>query len=187
MRYIVASLTVALVAACNASSSYRGEGTFSDKGPGAANERYAVDLGPVDLSRPGHLSFRLAGLPPVEFTLGLRPVHVSNGCDATALKALVVHVHLQGPDGAAVIDEQSQLGSWTASSDLLYRRGTERQVPEADGAVKLVREGVRSSGGWGTYFTPKRAATYVVSFDVIDAPGTSGCESRLVLLGGGWK
>jgi len=99
----------------------------------------------------------------------------------------MVHAGIQGSDGAAIVDEQGRLGTWTASSNLLYRRGRERQEPESDGAVKLVREGVHGSGGWGTYFTPKRAATYVASFDVIDAPGTSGCESRLVLLGGGWK
>lgn len=183
----MACLLAALVPACDASSSYHGDGTFSDKGPGAANERYAVDLGVADLSRPSHLSFKLAGLPPVEFTLGLRPVNVSNGCDASALKAVMVHARIQGQDGGAIVDEQSPLGTWTASSDLLYMRGTERQQPESDGAVKLVRQGVRGSGGWGTYFTPASAATYLASLDVIDARGASGCESRLVLLGGGWK
>jgi hypothetical protein len=186
-RHLFVCLAALFAAACDRSSAYHGDGTFSDQGPGAAHERYVVDLGPVDLSNPGRRSFRLLGLPPVEFTIGLRPVNVSSGCDATALKTVTLRIHVQSEDGAVIVDEQGPLGTWTSSSDLVYRRGTENQEPQPDGAVKLVRAGVRSSGGWGTYFTPRSSAAYLASFEVLDAHGASGCESRLVLLGGGWK
>lgn len=186
-RHLFVSLAVLFGAACVRSSGYHGDGTFSDAGLGAAHERYTVDLGPVDLSVPGRRSFKLLGLPPVEFTMGVRPVNVSSGCDANLLKTVTLRIHVQSEDGAVVVDEQGPLGAWTRSADLVYRRGTENQEPQPDGAVKLVRAGLRSSGGWGTYFTPRSAAAYLASFEVLDTHGGSGCESRLVLLGGGWK
>jgi len=119
--------------------------------------------------------------------MGLRPINVSSGCNATLLNTVTIRVHVQDEHGAVVVDEQGPLGAWTTSSDLVYRRGTENQEPIPGGAVKLVRIGVRSSGGWGTYFTPQPAETYLAGLEVLNTHGASGCESRLVLLGGGWK
>jgi hypothetical protein len=176
-----------LLVACDSSPSYRGDGTLSDMGLGAAHERYVVDLGPIDLSKPGHRSFKFAGLPSVEFTIGLRSVNVLGGCGASALSAVGIRLRVQTENGAIVVDEEAPLSAWVASSSLVYRRGAERQEPRTGGAVEFVRTGVRTSGGWGTYFTPQSATTYVTNFEVLTARGASGCESRLVLLGGGWK
>lgn len=176
-----------LLGACDRTHGYHGDGTLSDMGPAAAHERYVVDLGVIDLSRPGSRSFKLVGLPSVEFTIGLRRVNVSDGCDAGALGRVDIRLRVQTKAGAVVIDEEGALSAWIHSTDLLYRRGVERQEPKANGAFELVRTGVRDSEGWGTYFTPQSTATYVANFEALTAQGTSGCESRLVLVGGGWK
>ena len=186
---LVPAICVALlpIASCDRSHGYRGDGTFRDFGPATAIDRYVVDLGPIDLSRPNQRSFRLLGLPGVEFTMGLRQVNVSARCDAAALSSVRVRLEVKTGDGALVIAEDGPLSTWVNSPQLVYRRGVELEKPEAGGAFQLVRTGVRASGGWGTYFTPRSSAPYFAEFDVVDAQGASGCESRIVLLGGGWK
>jgi hypothetical protein len=129
----------------------------------------------------------MRGLPQAEFTVGLRQVNVSAGCDRAALGSVRVRLDMRTDDGAVVVAEEAPLNAWVSSPDLVYRRGAEREDPKAGGAFELVRTGVRASRGWGTYFTPERAATYLAQFEVLDAHGVAGCESRLMLLGGGWK
>ena len=175
------------VAACGQSPHYRGDGTFTDFGPQTAHERYVIDLGAIDLSRPNRQAFRMLGLPSVELTMGLRQVNVSAGCDAAALGAVRIRLDVDTEDGAVVISEEGPLSAWTSSPDLVYRRGSELQKPSGDGSFQIVPTGVRAFRGWGTYFTPKSSETYLAKFEVLDARGASGCESRLVLLGGGWK
>ena len=173
--------------ACDQEARYRGDGKFSDFGPQTAHERYVVDLGPIDLSRANKQSFKMLGLPSTELTVGLRQVDVSAGCDATALSSVRVRLEVRGADRAVVVSEEGPLSTWTSSPSLLYRRGVELQEPSGGGSVQLVRTGVRASDGWGTYFTPKPSETYIASSEVLDARGASGCESSLVVLGGGWK
>jgi hypothetical protein len=180
-------LVLVLVAACDRSHRYRGDGTLTDLGPTAAINRYVVDLGPIDLSRPNQRSFKMVGLPPVELTMGVRPVSVSAGCDATALGSVRVRLEVQTEAGAVVVAEEAPLSAWVSASDLVYRRGAAHQGPAGGDAVKYVRTGMRASGGWGTYFTPRSSGIYLAQFTVLDARGASDCESRLVLLGGGWK
>ena len=129
----------------------------------------------------------MVGLPATEFTIGLRPVNVSAGCDAAALSAERIRLQVDTRTGAMVISEEAPLSAWISSSDLLYRRGVELQKQVGDGVVRLIRTGVRSSGGWGTYFIADPAETYTAKFEVVGPIGSSGCESRLVVLGGGWK
>ena len=166
------------------SSGYRGYGEFTDNGASAATQRYVVDFGKIDLGKPNQKAFRMAGLPHVEFTMGLRPVNVSASCNDVALSKVNIELQVQSGDGAVVIAEDAPLGSWASGSQLLYRRGAERQQAGAAGST---RTDVRAAHGWGTYFTPETSATYLAKFYVRDTDGTAGCESRLVLLSGGWK
>ena len=175
-----------LMVACD-QSGYRGYGEFTDKGAGTAHERYTVDFGPIDLSKPNHKAFRMVGLPSVEFTMGIRPVNVSSGCDAGALSAISIRLEVQTENGAIVMHQEGPLSTWVTSSSLVYRRGIENQVPKSGGVFELVRTDVLAADGWGTYFTPQSSATYFAKFDVLEAKGASSCESRLVLIGGGWK
>jgi hypothetical protein len=172
------------MAACDRSRNYHGDGTLTDMGPGTASARYVVDLGQIDLGEAGRQDFKLVGLPSVEFTAGLRPAYGS-GCDAYL--STNVRLTVKDENGEVVIDEEGPLSSWTSSSGLIYRRGAERREPRSQGTVELVRTGVRSAGGWGTYFTPRTATTYLADFEVLGSQGKTSCLSRLVLLGGGWK
>jgi hypothetical protein len=166
---------------------YKGDGTFTDHGPLTSHERYIVDLGPVDLGRAGHETFRMLGLPSAELTLGLRPITSTAECNTRALDAVRVRLTVGTSGGATIISEQAPLGAWTHSPTLIYKRGVERQVPSDNGSVQLVRTGKLQSDGWGSYFTPSPSETYLGTLEVLDALGASGCESRLVALGGGWK
>jgi hypothetical protein len=183
----IVCIAALLVVACDQSSGYRGFGAFTDNGAATANERYVVDFGPVDLGKPGYKAFKMAGLPSVEFTMGLRPVGVSAGCDAAALNSVSVRLEVKTEDGAVVMAEEGPFKTWVTSSSLVYRRGAEHQEPKSGGAVERVRSDVHASQGWGTYFTPQGSATYRAKFNVLETNGASNCQSRLVLLSGGWK
>jgi hypothetical protein len=189
MRAQISALLVCAAAlqATACAPHYSGDGTFTDFGPLTANGRYLIDLGPVDLSRPNTRSFRMRGLPSTEFTIGLRQVNVSAGCDGTALGAERVRLGVNAGDGTVVVSEDAPLNAWTTSPALVYRRGVERQEPLGNGTVRLVQVGTRAFGGWGTYFRPNPFETFIATFEVLEARSVSGCGSRLVLLGGGWK
>ena len=180
-------ISFALLAGCDASSRYRGDGTLRDEGFAAAHGRYVVDLGPVDLSSPKRQTFNMAGLPGVEFIAGLRPVDVSGGCDARALGEVDIRLSIRTEDNTIVVDEAGPIRTWMPSNSLLYRRGIEREEPKSGGVVELIRTGSHASGGWGTYFTPQSATKYLATFEVVQARGAEECVSRLVLVGGGWK
>ena len=182
---LVVSAVALQISAC--APQYSGDGTFTDFGPQSAHERYLVDLGPVDLSRSNTRTFRMLGLPSTELTIGLRPVSGSPGCDAAALAGERVRIAVVAGNDAGAVSEEAPLSAWTHSSELVYRRGAERQEPVGGGSVRLERVGIRAYGGWGTYFTPKTDEVYIATFEVLEAAGTSECGSRLVVLGGGWK
>jgi hypothetical protein len=155
LNALVVSAAALQITAC--APQYSGDGTFTDFGPQSAHERYLVDLGPVDLSRSNTRTFRMLGLPSTELTIGLRPVNVSAGCDGAALAAERVRIAVVAGNDAGAVSEEAPLGAWTHSSNLVYRRGAERQEPVGDGSVRLERLGIRAYGGWGSYFTPKTA------------------------------
>ena len=182
----LAAVCCASLLAMSCSSGYRGYGEFTDNGEGAATERYVVDFGKVDLGKPNQKAFRMAGLPHAEFTMGLRPA-MSPACDKPALDKVVIELEVQAEDGSVVIHEAGALSSWTTSTAIVYRHGAERAESLSDGATRSVRVDVHAAQGWGTYFTPDSNATYLAKFYVRDTEGMAGCETRLVLIGGGWK
>lgn len=187
INIFVACAIALLVTACDLSTGYRGYGTFSDMGAGATTERYAVDFGPVDLGKASEKTFKMAGLPPVEFTMGLRPVKASTTCDAAAVNTVSVRIDVEIEDGAVVMAEEGPLSTWITSSDIIYRRGAEQQAPDAGNPPRHARTGELAAQGWGTSFTPQSTARYIVKFHVLAGTSAPHCESRLVLLSSGWK
>jgi hypothetical protein len=186
IKLSMACLASLLAGACDW-PGYHGFGEFTDNGAGATQERYVVDFGPVDLGKSSRKSFKMAGLPPVEFTMGLRPVSPSSGCDAATLSAINVRVEMHTGDGILVMAEEGPLSTWVTSTNLIYRRGAEQGDGKTGDASARVRSGVLPSGGWGTYFTPQTSTTYLVNFRVLGVKGAPGCESRLVLVSAGGK
>jgi hypothetical protein len=57
------AVSVMSLSGCYRVSQYSGDGQLTDNGRFAATDRYVLDLGPIDLTRPGMRTFRLSGLP----------------------------------------------------------------------------------------------------------------------------
>jgi hypothetical protein len=111
MRVTAVVLALLATTACDRPPGYQGDGTLTDFGPATAHERYVIDLGSIDLSRPNRRSFKMPGLPQEEFTMGLRQVNVSAGCDATALGSIRVRLGVRTDDGAVIVAEEAPLSA----------------------------------------------------------------------------
>ena len=62
-RYARFTALVLLATVAAAAAAYQGDGTFIDRGPFEAHNRYVLDLGPLDLTKNERWTFRLASLP----------------------------------------------------------------------------------------------------------------------------
>ena len=174
---------------CYHVSSYRGDGKLVDYGWRSYSLRYALDLGPIDLSSVGSYSYKLSNLPHAEFTIGIailedkpnellgpRPDHSG-----------YVRLELKSEDGQTIVLEDGPLESWTHSYALrtphsfLYRRGEQKDIPLSGGGARI--ELLRNpAGGWGSYFIAQEHRNYTLSFDVLK-PNPANRPARLSLHG----
>jgi hypothetical protein len=174
-----------------------GDGRLTDIGPDAASARYVVDLGPVDLSTPGKMTYQVSGLPRDEFTVGLQ-IHAADTSirvkDSGPLDTLVT-LTMSNEASELIVEERGPLRTWawTYGTDrpheaFVYRSGRAEQVP-IDAKIHTYRLlDVKADGGWGTYFKPRRRGRYTVTLQV--EPGSEHAvpvEARLRMRGGGWK
>jgi hypothetical protein len=67
MKRLLLSAVAASVLGCSHAPFYTGDGRFTDNGFMAYSRRFVIDLGPVDLSKPGTYNYSLSGLPRAEF------------------------------------------------------------------------------------------------------------------------
>lgn len=193
---------VAMVgAACACSrTEYTGDGAFEhpEKPSFLCDDRYFVQLGSLDLSRSTMTSYRLAGLPEAEFTLGIVIAQPKGSGDS--VPAGVVHsrvrMELRDERDRVVVMADGPLSSWTWSTDLkrstnafVYRRGEARERDLGKGTTTSDRVGVHADSGWGTSFTPRSDGRYrlevaveegdaaVTQYDAsLRADGGYGCE-----------
>jgi hypothetical protein len=135
--------------------------------------RYAVDLGPVDIARPGTYSYNLKGLPQAEFVVGIEIEEAAPNRDARPNHKAEVRLDLTRTGPEIIVAEQGSLEAWTWSyilddtKSFLYRRGEERDTPLLDGRIKSVRVGEKASGGWGSYFAADTSTNYRLTFQVL--------------------
>ena len=174
--------------------SYAGDGRLVDHGI-TATPRFTLDLGSIDLSRASRYVYQLDSLPPVEFTVGIQleePQSIQVLFERPAPGARV-KLTVDSSSKQTVISEQAPLDKWNLSfgrdqpQSFLYRRGVEREIPRAAGVIHLERVETKVDGGWGTYFTPRKAAKYTLTVEVIEGATTHNRPARIVLKGGGWK
>jgi hypothetical protein len=157
--------------------SYEGDGVFTDKGISTAHERYALNLGTVELGRSSRREYALANLPIEEFTFGLwfDPTKI----DVSSIQAKV-KLTLTNELGETVLDVAEFLPNWTRSTSsgrvFVYLRGVQTDVHTG-----------QPDHGWGTYFTPHRKGSYRLIFETMDAGQNARIEAKLVAIGGGWK
>src|SRR6266508_2560825 len=74
-------LFLAIVAAVVVSSgcagwAYQGDGKLRDSGALASHDRYALNLGAIDLGRTGQYTYTMSNLPAADFVIGLEIVEV---------------------------------------------------------------------------------------------------------------
>jgi hypothetical protein len=171
-----------VLAACYRTSSYVGDGHLIDNGWRLKGGRYAVDLGPIDVGRTGTYVYKLKGLPDAEFVIG---IEIADR-DLIANHKTKVRVALEQAGGQTVVAESGSLEEWVRSHGLndtksfLYRRGEGEDIALADGGTKGQRVGVRTSGGWGSYFTAKESLSYDLTFQVLSS-GMPQRAARLML------
>jgi hypothetical protein len=180
---VAAFFLIVFVSGC--ARSYVGDGEFSDQGPGTAHERYRLDLGLVDLSSVGTVTFKMKGLPAEEFTAGLEGISSCVGDGSSS--PIRVRLVLSSADNDIVFSEEAPLREWIQSRGFWYRRGLEEEVPKSGGITEFKRIGTLADGGWGTYFTARPRSAYALELSVVVAQDAFPCPARLVMYGGGWK
>lgn len=186
LNLVTLSVTAGICVSC-ASTDFRGDGKFIDHGPFAAMDRYVVDLGPIDLTKPGKYAFSISNLPHETFIIGLEVAdqEPNNSAGSRLLHTGRIHLVVENSDRKLVVDESRALDSWTRSSSrldtksFLYASGREQDPPKAG-------FGIKADQGWGTYFLPKAREQYQLRVDVLEVQATS-LPLRLILKGGGWK
>ena len=188
---LIASILLVLTTACG--DPYDGDGKFVDAGFTAASKRYALDLGKIDLSQPKAYAYKLSGLPVEEFTIGLKvisPFQVEKHIMETKPINPLIKLILFDLRGEIVIYKEKYLSQWVWSGtagdkrqSFVYLRG--EYVKNSD---PILRDGVLSDGGWGTYFTPQMNSSYRLMMEVVECDASSKPYAvSLIATGGGWK
>jgi hypothetical protein len=168
---------VAILAGCE-NRQNSGDGQLSDAGPFTAHNRYFLDLGPVDLAKPGSHVYRLSQLPEKEFTIGLYTsmTITPSGNSLWEAKPLSADVRITLREGSSeVFDTVDNLRNWTWNEAvdlytfIYYRPGTGRSVS-------------------GTYFSARKNSDYRLTIEILTPDlGASPYDIHLVAMGGGWK
>ena len=184
---------IALLLTIGAAAAYDGDGKFTDRGPIASTGRYIVDLGSVDLTTIAQYHYRLAGLPSEEMVAGLEVIETKPNLDGRPDHLARIRIQLESLDRQIVVLEEAPLNVWVRSygqgdpKSFYYRRGEAREIPVRPGITKWQRIGEREDRGWGSYFTPNKNASYVLTLDVLEPDASPSRPARLLIQGGGWK
>lgn len=165
-------ITSSIVSGCNPVSKYTGDGKLIDNGVGAATDRYVLNLGKIDLAQRGTQTFRIKGLPKINFVVGLEIVALDSrsAIDWEALNPTIA-IKLTNFDGRDLFAVEGPLTTWTWS------------IPSRDN-----RAFVYGRDELGTYFDARSNVEYTLAIYIID-PGRIHFrhEASLVLKSGGWK
>ncbi|MFA6955468.1 MAG: hypothetical protein WC538_06305 [Thermoanaerobaculia bacterium] len=154
-------------------------------------------LGPVDLTKPGVNTFRLAGLPKAYFVLGFDVTGKSpTGTSIYDSRPIstVVRLTLTDEQSRVIIDEVGPLDKWTWSGSphhaeaFVYRQGEGRDVPLPDGSVGFEALGVKPDEGFGSAFSPRPEGVYSLQIEVVNEdPRASAFVVKAMGKTGGWE
>jgi hypothetical protein len=161
-----------MLAGCYRASHYTGDGQLTDKGAGAATDRYVLNLGMIDLTQQGVRSFRLANLPAENFVVGLE-IAAPNDPSVIEKKTVnpVITMELAGPDGKILFARKAPLDTWTWA----VRSGEHRAFVYGRDEPK-------------TYFDAAAKTEYTLTLKVIEPDrGQLNYTASLVAKSGGWK
>jgi hypothetical protein len=152
--------------------TYSGDGHFVDNGPFAANDRYLVELGTIDLTAKSERTYRLENLPEVNFVVGIQlfPKDHSMSMDKTVVNP-TIYLKLYKEDGTSIFGILDPLERLTWSTPL-----------PATNAFVYQRE-LPSS-----FFTADRHNIYFLTVSVIEPDqAASSVDAKVLLKSGGWK
>ena len=168
--WVIAAALV-LLGGCAKEASYSGDGRLIDHGLTAADHRYVVEVGAVDLSHAGSTRFKLKGLPRTYFAIGLQvPGGVDRGSAGTAVTPADVSLEMTQLDYGMVALITAPLRDWTWLNPKL-----------GEPTFVYLR---RSSG---SYFDAFSEAQYRLDV-VVNVPDASiPAGSIVVLKSAGWK
>ena len=148
--------------------NYTGDGNFTDHGRQSGIQRFALDLGAVDLEEASLQLFALEGLPEVRFVSYFRIEQPPFNLKPEDLNAgdVIVKISLEDRNGKVIFSEKASLKNWTWS-----------------GSVGASRSNL---------YTPKTMCiteswkSYKVTLQIAES-NLQMPKCRLLFMGGGWK
>lgn len=149
--------------------NYTGDGNFKDHGRQSGIQRFALDLGAVDLEEANVQLFDLEGLPEVRFVSYLRiehPLPTSGKPKDFNADDVIVEISLEDRKGKVIFSEKAPLKNWTWSGSVGASR-SDLYTPK-------------------TMFTPESGKSYKVTLKIAEG-NLQMPKCRLLLMGGGWK
>jgi hypothetical protein len=149
--------------------NYTGDGNFTDYGRKSGIQRFVLDLGEVDLKEASVRIYELKGLPDVNYVCYLRvdhPLPITGRPKDFKAGDLVVEMALEDENGTKVFSEKAPLNRWVWS-----------------GSVGASKSDLYSRK---TIFTPETGKSYRFSLKIAEG-NPNAPQSRLLLMGGGWK
>ncbi len=174
---IAPAILLGMSLACCWSPGYQGDGRIVAQG---FAKPFQLDLGTIDLSLLGSRLFSMRGLSGHQLVIGFLA--------AESMSDAVVRLSMSNDRSETVIDQRAALGSWVWEGGrglpeaFVYRRGESRDIPiPGTSSVNVEAIGVRSNGGWGTYFRPAPRVGFKLSVEVVRATSASRPLAPLVV------
>ncbi len=174
MKFPVLALlaaTTAPLAGCSSDLAYKGPGRFINTGWWAPDQHYVVELGALDLSKQGSLTYRFTGLPQAHFVVGLRvPLAADKGGapDSTLIADVALQLMRVGQGQVLIITGPLRSLNWSpepkAVSSFVYRHDL-----------------------YESYFDAEPGETYELRVDVNTPDPSIPPGSKVILESGGWK
>lgn len=186
-----------------------GDGRLTDFGPDEAINRYVLELGLINLNEPGSRTYKVQDLPEVNLAIGLdiRSLNPNVILEGNDRSNPIIGIRVVNEKDKVVIDEKEALKDWAWSTGYLwkpyydgeegpddkhhrfvYRDGSWKETMSKEGVITSIPVNIKSDGGWGTYFRPRRRGIYVITVQIFEKDIVSrDLEVRLRAKGGGWK
>jgi hypothetical protein len=162
---------IALLAGCSRDIAYKGPGRFINEGWWNPQHHYVIELGALDLTKTGSMTFRFTGLPKAHYVIGLQiPLSADKG--GAPESGLVADVALQlmrvGQGQVLIITGPLRTLNWSpepkSASSFVYRHDL-----------------------YESYFNANPDESYELRVDVNTPDPSIPPGSTVVLKSGGWK
>lgn len=163
--------TIALLAGCSQDIVYKGPGRLIDNGWWDPHFHYVVELGTLDLTKPGSTTFRFTGLPQAHYVVGLQipyPADKGGGPDSTLVADVAMQLMRAGLGQVLIITGPLRSLNWSAdpksASSFIFRHDL-----------------------YESYFDAIPSESYELRVDINTPDPSIPPGTKVVLKSGGWK